>query len=83
MKHPPPFETYRLPDYYACYAMYGDSEGLTNEEIQAYNDFIDAHYLGSCASIGDVTISTAHNDMRTGLYCDCLDYTFYVKESQK
>lgn len=35
-------ERYILPDSWACYLMYGDSTGLTDEEIRAANIFVES-----------------------------------------
>lgn len=66
---------YRLPDYLACYLINGDSDNLTEQEINEVNDFLkteDIHIV----DMQDDSSFYWSNDLNN-LGANCSTYTAY------
>ncbi len=72
-------ETYTLPKYYACYLMYGDFSGLTEDEIKQIDRFVEREKLGWLVNISEESYFKHFNDL-DNLGNDVCEYTFEVNE---
>jgi len=64
-----------FPSYMACYVMYGDASGVTDEDIKNYEEFLeDENLKGHAVYFGDETGFYAYPCF--GLGTDCIKATF-------
>ena len=71
--------TYTLPEFWAPYLINGDASGMEDSEIDAVDDWINAHddIKGECLGCTDeAEFRHRHDASEWALACNCLDYTF-------
>ena len=69
--------TYTLPAHWAPALINADESGLSDDEIQAMNDWLESTSPGHCLDCsGDPEFTPYHDASEFVLVCDCLTYTF-------
>lgn len=76
MAHP---ITYLLPTYWACALINGDYTGLTEEDTNEINDFLET-VQGHPASVDFKTEGFYHHNDAGTLPGNCVEYTFLIDE---
>ena len=75
------FETYILPEFWACSLINCDNSGLDNEEIKAIEKFINENqkpdHMFYCVQCSEEAFFKHSNDA-FNLGCNCLEFTFNV-----
>lgn len=71
------FETYILPDHYACYLMYGDASGHTDGEIKEIDSFLERKKLGHCVNVDIENVYFTHgHDLNRNQGDNVCEFTF-------
>ena len=70
--------TYTLPLYWASYLINLDATGLEAGEQEVIDRFLARESLDFPVTCSQEAYFSRHNDARTGLAGDVLDYTFLV-----
>lgn len=69
------FIEYTLPSHWACALINDDESGMTDEDIQEMNQWLDFVKPGYCVGCSDES-EFKHRCDADVLSCDCLKYTF-------
>jgi hypothetical protein len=68
---------YILPSFWASALVNGDESGLSDEEIDAIDAWLNHMNLGSCVDVSSEEFFSSQHDARFYvLPCDCLEFTF-------
>jgi hypothetical protein len=77
-------EKYILPSFFNCYLMYGELEGLKDDEIEIIESFIEKEKLGNCLDVVEDEGFQKYHDLHPDiLACDCSTYTFELLSSEE
>jgi hypothetical protein len=73
-------QTYTLPDFWASALINDDASGLTDEEHEQLNDWLEDYKPGFCVNVSEDTQFTKWHDARDAgvLACNCLEFTFQL-----
>lgn len=66
-----------FPEWAITYAMYGDKDGLTDEEVEEIDKWMADNNLGSLVDVGDDTRFAPHPAF--GLACNAMTGYFSVR----
>lgn len=73
-----------LPEFWACALVYGDFSGLEDDEaneLEAWQSYASTENIGHCVDVGhEKSFIQYHDASAYVLACDCLEYTFEVKQ---
>lgn len=70
--------TYTLPAFWACPLINGDESGLSDEESEAMQAWLDSEAVGACVGVSDSEFFAPwHDAIAFALPCGCLEFTFY------
>lgn len=74
--------TYNLPDFWASALINNDWSGLDymggTEDLMQW---LESHpEIGGCLAVNGQSVFTSRHDARGVLACNCLEYTFVVKD---
>jgi len=69
--------TYTLPAFWACALINSDESGMSNDESEAMQAWLDSEAVGACVGVGDTEFFAPwHDDIAFALPCSCLEFTF-------
>lgn len=70
--------TYTLPEHWACALINDDATGLSDDEHEQLNEWLQDYKPGSCLGVSDSPEFRHHHDATDAgvLACDCLTFTF-------
>ena len=72
--------TYTLPAFWACALINDDVTGMSDEEEEAMQAWIDREAVGACVGVTDSEFFAPwHDAIAFALPCSCLEFTFYKK----
>ncbi len=72
-------ETYTLPAHWSCPLIYGDMSGLSDDDIDELERWLDDNSHGICSDVtGEPEFQHFHCADSHVLPCDCLEFTFIV-----
>ena len=69
--------TYTLPAFWACPLINSDESGLSEEESEALEAWLNHEGVGACVGVSEEAFfSNFHEARFYVLACDCLEFTF-------
>ena len=69
--------TYTLPAFWACPLINSDESGLSDEESEALQAWLDSESVGACVGVGEIEFFAPwHDAIEYALPCSCLEFTF-------
>lgn len=73
--------THSLPAYWASYLINGDDSGLSAEEKQEADDYLEKNNFPNFVDVGESYISRGND--ATDLLCDTADYSELIKSENQ